>query len=99
MVPTNGRTQAAKSSEEDAYGGASGCVGTRRRVRQPTRLIEPLHADHGSKERAGVSREPEEFEPEMPEDVSALVADDDDDTVTEDDGLDAADDDDEEPEQ
>lgn len=44
------------------------------------------------RESAGVSREPEQFEPEMPEDVSALVDDDDDDTVTEDDGLDAADD-------
>jgi hypothetical protein len=37
-----------------------------------------------------MSGEHEQFEPEMPDDVSALVDDDDDDTVTEDDGLDAA---------
>jgi hypothetical protein len=61
---------------------------------------QPLHADHRRKERAEVSGEPEEFAPEMPEDVDQLAADDDDETVTEDDGLDAGDDDDdEEPEQ
>jgi hypothetical protein len=50
-------------------------------------------------ESARVSGEPEQFEPEMPEDVNALVEDDDDETVTEDDGLEAVDDDDEEIEQ
>jgi hypothetical protein len=62
----------------------------------------PLHADQEKEESTRMSGGPDQFEPEMPEDVSALVEDDDDDTVTEDDGLDAADDiedDDEESEQ
>jgi hypothetical protein len=46
-----------------------------------------------------VNGELEQFEPEMPEDVNALVEDDDDETVTEDDGLEAVDDDEEEIEQ
>ena len=37
--------------------------------------------------------EPEQFEPEMPGDTTALKADDEDEVVTEDDGVDAGDDD------